>query len=487
MKQLFPVNVLFKPDFVYEIVAKVYRSCSHWEIRLWAVVFSFSVFTVCSSNPAFAQHIRVPVLPDESGLSSRQSNTVNAQKIQQMANPTYRPPVGNNYSGGRNAYDKQTEDIAFLRKGEAMVDEQLNANKYMSADFLKQSQPFFDALNKLKSMLEGKENLSLASAYFISEDVWGDNYLTEKEYQAEIAKSADYIKKWLNQNGYDMNDNVALNTGIQKFMSGTLSVTSGNNNKDGSYALQTTTHQPFKYDYTDFAGEKDVRNFFVTKAFATGTGQCNSLPAVYMVLAEALHAKAYMSMAPQHAFIKYPINGSMQNYEATSNTYISDRWYEDNLFISPEAKRNNIFMDTVNTRQLIANCAIDMAMVYMRRFGVADGRFVLQAIELAQSQYVGKQNINAVFLLSSMYVRLLDDAAKRNNISSMADINKSPEVAALYNRLLQNEALITKLGYRPLPDGKYRELMSEHSLKDSLQTNSTTNPKQRRNMFWEIK
>ena len=44
---------------------------------------------------------------------------------------------------------------------------------------------------------------------------------------------------------------------------------------DNPAASKKTTHLPFIYDYDDYKGENDFRNFFITKTFATGTGQYN--------------------------------------------------------------------------------------------------------------------------------------------------------------------------------------------------------------------
>ena len=87
------------------------------------------------------------------------------------------------------------------------------------------------------------------------------------------------------------------------------------------------------------------------------------MPAIYLILAEALGVKAYLSTAPEHSFIKYPDkNGNIVNYEPTSNWKISDKWYVDNMAISAQAVRNHIYLDTFNKRQIIADQMLSLAI-----------------------------------------------------------------------------------------------------------------------------
>src|SRR5690606_10776946 len=110
-------------------------------------------------------------------------------------------------------------------------------------------------------------------------------------------------------------DAEALHMGIQKFMGDTLYIHSNGKRKG---------HLPYYYDFIDPIG-KDRRNYFVTKTLATGSGQCHTLPVVYLLLAEALGVEAYMAYNPQHSFIRFRNNGgSVINYETTVDNYLPD-------------------------------------------------------------------------------------------------------------------------------------------------------------------
>jgi len=74
----------------------------------------------------------------------------------------------------------------------------------------------------LKDMLSGKQKLSVKDAYFAVESAYGNLHLTSEEYNNTINTNVKFIKLWLTQQGYDLNDPEAVHYGIQHFMSDTL-------------------------------------------------------------------------------------------------------------------------------------------------------------------------------------------------------------------------------------------------------------------------
>jgi hypothetical protein len=248
--------------------------------------------------------------------------------------------------------------------------------------------------------------------------------------------------------------------------------------------VHTKQHLPFCYDYEDFKGEDDFRNFFLTKTLATGSGQCNSLPAVYLILAEALNAPAYLSFAPHHALIKYPgDNGIIHNYEPTSNWNITDDWYMDHLFISPEAMQSGIYLDTLNKKQIVANCMVDLAHGYLQKFGLTDGVFIANCMKEAEKYFPRHNNITVHFLFSCCLARKLDKVLRANKITDLKDISKVPEAKIIYEALSQNEEMILRLGYRDEPREIYDQLMKEAEFKGIRQKSMNFNDKQKRSLY----
>ena len=342
---------------------------------------------------------------------------------------------------------------------------------YQSPEFAGRTRAYTDALGLLSAQLTGSRPLSVSEAYFMLENAWGESYLSREEYEHILDHSAGFIRAWLKSKNLSPYNQPELHFGIQKFMRDTLSLLSPHPDQPGRYVR--TTHLPFFYDYVDFRGEKDFRSYFLTKCLATGGGQCNSMPAVYCVLAERLGATAYLSLAPHHALVKYAdAQGHLHNYEATTGWNISDRWYEDNLFISPEAKRSGIYLDTLNRKQIVATCLLDLALGYMQKFGIADGSFVNQCTDAAMRAFPRRNALQAHLLRSSLLAGQLDRLLRQHGITDIALIDQLPEAQQLRDALLQNEAIISRLGYQPLPDALYENLMRQHEFKGSRQEQS---------------
>jgi hypothetical protein len=357
-----------------------------------------------------------------------------------------------------------------------------NSDYYISPGFVSLTQAYSNALKDMKAMLGGKEQLSVGKAYYELESAYGNPYMSYKQFNDAIDKSAGFIKKWMAENKLNTASNEALNYAIQRFMADTL--TTINKIPDSKDPPVKVTHMPFKYDYNDFKGENDYRNFFVTKCIATGYGQCNSMPAVYLCLAEALGAKAYLSFAPKHSFIKYPdAGGYIHNYEPTGNWHITDRWYQDNLYIDAKAMKNGIYLKPMNKREVIANCIVDLAISYMNRFGVADGKFVDDCIVSAKAEFKNRQNIYIDLTYSSLLAGMLNTTLHADRAADISDTARNPKARFLYDELKKNEGHITALGYQEIPNQAYSQMMQVDSVKANLQQAERINGKQKRELF----
>ena len=354
-----------------------------------------------------------------------------------------------------------------------------NMSYYNSADFINKSKSFTDAFNTLNNMLTGKTQLSISKAYLTIENAYGNSYLREKEFNDIINQSADFIKQWLIQNGFNPKKNEDLHYGIQKFMRDTLTITIKEPDKNLS---KTTKHFPFFYDYNDFQAEKDFQNYFISKCLATGTGQCNSLPGTYLAIAEKLGAKTYLSFAPQHSFIKYPDSkGGIHAYEPTSSWKISDKWYVEHMGINPNAIESGIYLDTLNKQMIVANCMLDLAFGYIKNFNAADGKFVTDCINTAMQYYPRKNNITAYFLKGSLISRQLEYLLNSNGIKDLKDMESIQGATELYKELLDNAKIIQMLGFQEMPETMYLEMMQYHEFRGTLQKNINT--KQKRSLF----
>jgi hypothetical protein len=429
------------------------------------------------------QNRRVPFYGGGTDVRANQQMTQAAIFEQMRNDPAYNPQLRNPNS----RHFRLTPNEELLNMFGSIAPAQLSEN-YSSKDFESKTVAFKDALNSLKGMLAGKHKLSVAEAYFTMENAYGESYLTKQEFLTQLNQSCDFIKVWMAQNGLDNNDNVAKHYAIQKFISERLYITVTKQEKDKEQELQTVIHDPFFYDFNNYTGEKDHRDFYVTKCIATGMGQCNSLTTLYLCIAEGLGAKTYLAFAPQHALVKFRDNkGDFRNYEATSNWNITDKWYLDNLFVSRTAQKAGVFLAPYDDKQQVANCILDLAFGYQRRFGAADGKFIEECIKAAKPYFPKNNNANLYITYSNMYGNQLGKVMKENKILRVEDAVKNPKAKVLYDKWRANENIVEALGYNNDPPGLYEEMMKHYEFRGREQQKLHLDGKKKHDLFTAVK
>lgn len=304
-----------------------------------------------------------------------------------------------------------------------------------------------NAFASLKEMLEGKKELSFKKAVFVTENAYYDNSFDYKNFDAFI-KDLALIAKTFNNSyklvNYQAKDsiNFLLNGAIFTLIKDTIRIVEGND---------LGLHLPFNYDFEDFCGAKDWGKTFVFKLLSTRSGNCHSLPYLYKITADELGAKCWLSLAPQHIYIKnYSKQLGWYNTELTSKEFPTEGWVMASGYITLEAIQNGIFMDTIGTKQAIALCLVDIANGFNRRLKNNNGDFVLKCCDLSLKYF--STNINAMLLkaetLKDIYLKNKENELGKKSYQEMLD---------LYGK-------IYKLGYREMPEEMYIEWMK------SLQT-----------------
>ena len=175
--------------------------------------------------------------------------------------------------------------------------------------------------------------------------------------------------------GYSMDNELAKKMLLHAFMSGSLQV----RNESGKTVQNTKSKT---YDFEDIYGRLDWTKMFVTKLMQTNTGQCHSMPLLYLILAEELQIEAYLAFSPEHSYIKLQDNtGSWVNLELTNGYYTTDLWLLSSGLVKSEAISSGIYMTPLSKEETIAQCLVDLAQGYIKKYG--GDRFVLQCVERA--------------------------------------------------------------------------------------------------------
>ena len=289
----------------------------------------------------------------------------------------------------------------------------------------------------LTTMLKGDTAISFKNAVYAVENSFIGGSLSYENYNQSIdhyAKSAiTFAEK--SELLYEGSDKEV----VQKLGSIFMIMTSTEPMWLDSIIFQPA---PFTYDFEDFWGEFDWTKMFVSKLLTTHSGNCHSLPYLYKILADELGVKAYLSMAPNHTYIKIRSQNpkiGWYNTELTNATFPIDAWIKSSGYVHLDAIRNGLYMDTLGVKQEIALCLIDLAKGYERKFDSTD--FLMKCANTALEYY--PNYVNALLLKA--------ETMKKNFEANPAD----PEAQSLF---LEMEALyfkIFKLGYRTMPKEMY--------------------------------
>jgi len=215
-------------------------------------------------------------------------------------------------------------------------------------------------------------------------------------------------------------------------------------------------HFPYSYDFDDPFGQKEWSSMFVSKLLETGKGNCHSLPYLYKILADELKIPCHLAFAPNHIYIKsYAESTGWYNTELTSATFPTDAWIMASGYISIDAIRNGLYMDTLSTTQAVANCLVDLAQGYQRKFGKENPEFVIKCCNTALKYH--PSNVNAMLTKAEAQKHYIDLQMKKQNAKKVEDLFSDTAIAEIYSDMEQTYVLLHQLGYRRMPEKMYLE------------------------------
>ncbi len=305
---------------------------------------------------------------------------------------------------------------------------------------------FHKALNELQLMLEGEQPLNLKKAVFLSEYAY-DPSLNWQDFESSIDDMVTHLGYYMKENGFDMNDNNAKNMAIYNFFSDTLTI-----RHQG--IEQPVTSYPLFYDFRDFWGREDASKMFVSKLIKEGTGQCHSLPLLYLILAEEMNTEAHLAFAPNHSYIKIQDKvGDWHNIELTTGTLTSDQFLMQTGFIKSASIFKKIYMSPLSKQEVIAQSVNDLMMGYVRKFGYEE--FVLVGTSVAHQH--GENSITAHLINHNYYQELFQYivAQYQKNGMTQKQLKEDEKAIYVYNQMMGSRELIDNLGYADMPADMY--------------------------------
>jgi hypothetical protein len=230
-----------------------------------------------------------------------------------------------------------------------------------SVDYKTNVKYCYIAYNEITKMLAGETPLSIKRAVFITENAFYKNKLSYEKYCTQINELVFMCKQVMNQEGLNPKNQMACHYVIQKLFADTLVFTNA--------AGKKVVFKPFSYDFIDIFGDNDRTKDFVTKLLNTKIGQCHSMPLLYLILAEELGTKAYLAFSPNHSYIMFGNQQQAFNFETTIGQLNRDQWIVSSGYITPTAVKNRIYMTPLTSKEVIAECLMDVEHTYDFLFG----------------------------------------------------------------------------------------------------------------------
>ncbi|WP_133176902.1 hypothetical protein [Terrimonas sp.] len=301
------------------------------------------------------------------------------------------------------------------------------------------SQSYTRTFKSLESNLVN--NKSLAHSVFLVESGRQSEFKSYDDYEKKLDNLVDFVNyyyKWQRTNKYRQPDSVNYlkNQSIYYSLFDTLSISFQNN-------IYNTKFVPFSYSFENILGG-NVTDMFVTKLLSSKKGDCHSLSYLYKIIADRIGAKCWLALAPNHIYIK---NFSQQygwyNTELTSRSFPSDAWIMASGYISADAIRSNIYMDTLSNQQSIGLCVLDLAKAYEYETKNYYDGFILKCCDLVLQYHA--TNPMALLLKAETLKKVYLKQKKGNAVTAKQAYD---EMEAAYITL-------AKLHYREMPKEMY--------------------------------
>ncbi|HEY9083436.1 MAG TPA: hypothetical protein VIN73_08875 [Vicingaceae bacterium] len=299
------------------------------------------------------------------------------------------------------------------------------------------------AYDEIVSMLSGKSELSLKRAVFVTENAYHKNKLNYEKYCKQIDNLVFVCKQIMIEKGLSFNNYMACHFVIQELFSKKFSY----KNRLGKEEI----FEPFSYDFIDIFGNNDQTKEFVTKLLNTKTGQCHSLPLLYLILAEELNANAYLAFAPNHSYVKFGNQYYSFNFETTNGTFVTDEWIVASGYISPTAIKNQLYLAPNTKDKAIASCLIDLANGVDFLFG--KGRFTIKCAYTALNYF--PNSVGAILTINNVIVAECAQLVRKYNYPDEQEIIKYPTLKKKFDEMIDFELKIERLGYIKIPEGQY--------------------------------
>ncbi|SFN21259.1 hypothetical protein SAMN05421594_1505 [Chryseobacterium oleae] len=389
--------------------------------------------------------------------------------IQNYSNQNYNKPARSNvpsvphgglYNQRSSQIDQQNqrmvqEDLKrvaqeqkFAAKQQEYTKQQASEDSYYNLPSLSGkagTQAYYDAYTQLASL--NTENYPVSEANFIVENAYYGGKQNYNQFKSGIQKTAKQLLQKMKERKQDTESNTDKNLMVFEYFS-----------KD--MKLGGVQHKAIKYDFEDYMGQKDHSKMFVSKLLKTGSGQCHSMPLLYLMLAEEMNTEAYLAYAPNHTYIKFlDEEGEWQNAELTNGIFTANSLILESGYIKSEALQNDIYMKSLSKQELLAQFYADLANGYIHKYGMDEfvGNTLDKALEYSPNNIYANQLKSMYQQARLTYVANQLGIKDLENPEELQNIRFYPKALDLLQETKAQFNNIDSLGFVMMPEGAYEQ------------------------------
>ncbi len=340
----------------------------------------------------------------------------------------------------------------------------------VSLNIKAQSTFYEHAYSNIENMLSGKAYLNFKEAVLLTENAYYDGKLDIHKL-AQQDEILSYIignlskTELINYSEKDK-DIVTKHAAIFKILTDTILVPMDSN--------RIFVHTPYTYDFEDPLGQSNWSKMFVSKLLEKGKGNCHSLPYLYKILADELNVPCNLVFAPNHIYIKsFSEKSGWYNTELTSATFPIDAWIIASGYVTIDAIRNGLYMDTLSNKQAVANCLVDLAQGYQHKYGKENPEFVIKCCNTTLQYH--PTNVNALLTKAEAQKYYIHSLMKTKKLRKVEELFDDQSIKEMYSEMESIYIWLHKSGYRQMPEEMYMQWLDLLRKEPNKYTNTKLN------------
>lgn len=327
---------------------------------------------------------------------------------------------------------------------------------------------FDNALQEVKEMLEGSRPLDFQRAVFVTENAYHENNYSYKSFERAIKNHIYYINQLIRAN--NKSDSIDFNVKVNKngrFNIDEIRYTPEQkkelyNNVVANWSIFTyltdttafgsVVHYPYQYNAKDPFGMNNWANSQVINLLASNNsiGNCFALTALYKIFANQFNSDAVICTAPQHIYIQHKDHkGDWYNVELATAGHPADGSIQTLTYTTNKALMNDIALRTLNEKQSVALCLVNLAKSYEHKYHNKTDDFLLQCAELILKH--DPKNLNALLLKQQVLDAKVVEYSRANNIDNIENLKKDKNINSQLQQLENHLAYLSELGYIQMP------------------------------------